>query len=115
MFCSLLREHRLECGRLEPEWNRSVPYSVRTSLSGVFVADVTEVDRVATRAIHRCALQARREVGRGNAFGDNPSALTAFEVWLYSINASDELALKVWSRDDNTAGIRLRLGNDLEP
>jgi hypothetical protein len=74
-----------------------------------------DVDRVATRAIHGCALQASGEVGKGNRFGDNPSALTAFEVWLYSINASDELALKVWTRDDNTAGIRLRLGNDLEP
>ena len=34
---------------------------------------------------------------------------------MYSINASDELALKVWARDDYTAGIRFSLGNDLEP
>jgi hypothetical protein len=59
-----------------------------------------DVDRVATRAIYGCALQASREVGKGNPFGDNPSAPTAFEVWLYSINASDELALKIWVRDD---------------
>jgi hypothetical protein len=59
-----------------------------------------DVDRVATRAIYGCALQASREVGKGNRFGNNPSALPAFEVWLYSINAPDELALKVWARDE---------------
>jgi hypothetical protein len=58
------------------------------------------VDRAATRAIHGRTLQASREVGKGYPIGDDLSALAAFEVWLHAINASNDLALKVWARDD---------------
>ena len=73
------------------------------------------IDCAASRAIHGRALQASREVGKGYPLSDDPSALAAFEVWLRAINASDELALKVWAGDDYTAGVSLRLGNNLEP
>jgi hypothetical protein len=73
------------------------------------------VDSAATLAIHGRALQTSREIGKGYPLGDDPSALTAFEVWLRAINASDELALEVWVRDDYTAGVSLSVGDDFEP